>query len=556
MRILVWILACGMVCPSIGLAQAPPLEQLPQVPAGNPLTAERIALGKALFWDEQLSLTGTTACGTCHRPQAAGTDPRSAVAGAAARHPGPDGIFGTGDDITASPGVPAHDRDGNYLPDPQFGLRPQVGPRKANSVVNAAYAPMLFWDGRADNRFVDPLSGELLLPNFAALETQALQPLLNTAEMGHAGIGLNDVVARIASVRPLALAEELPPALAQWIGERSYPQLFAEAFGSAELTPARLAMALASYQRSLVANQTPLDQHRSGIPSLTPLELQGETVFRSNDCEFCHTGPLFSDFRFHYIGVRPVTDDPGRFTIDGDPSRRGAMQTPGLRGVAERAPYMHNGGLATLQDVIEFYNRGGDFSAPNKAGQVRPRNWTTQQKAALLAFLSRPLSDPRVAAELPPFDRPRLYTESDHVPQILGTGRPGTGGLVPQLSALEPPLRGNDNFTLVLSGALSAAQLQLVVDAQDPGLTETPPGGSFAELQAQVDAHGNASLQLDLHPQRVQPGQVLWARVYVADAAASSGWAVSPAARFTVFGQHDDPIFAGGFESTQPSGRN
>lgn len=521
------------------------------VPAGNPLTPAKIALGKALFWDEQLSLTGTVACGTCHRPQGEGTDPRSLPLGNAARHPGPDGVFGNADDIIASPGVPAHDADGNYVWSATFGYAPQVGRRKAGTVINAAYAGSLFWDGRADNYFVDPVTGQVLFSNNAALENQALGPLVNTSEMAHAGATLQGVVARLASVRPLALAGNIPAALRAHIGARDYPALFAEAFGSGEITPARVAMAIASYERTLIADQAPLDAHLAGTPSLTALELQGQQLFQSNDCAFCHSGRLFTDGRFHYIGVRPVSEDPGRGAIDSDPGMQGRMQTPGLRGVADRSPYMHTGRLQTLEDVIEFYNRGGDFSASNKDPRIRPRNWTPAQKQALLAFLRRPLTDPRVAAELPPFDRPTLYTETTRVPVIGGQGRPGSAG-VPQISALEPPLIGNDNFTVLITQAASGAAGTLVIASSDPGLPASVPVGDVANLAFTLAAGGAAggtgSVQVDLSLPGLQVGQTLYGRAYVPDPGASGGYAVTPLLSFTLFGDVPDLLYLSGFE--------
>lgn len=521
------------------------------VPPGNPLMPAKAALGKALFWDEQLSLTGTVACGTCHRPQSAGTDPRSLLLGDSARHPGPDGVLGNADDTIASPGVPAHDALGNYLVDPQFGLRPRVGRRKAGTMVNAAFAGSLFWDGRADSYFRDPLTGQVLFPNYAALENQALAPLTNTSEMGHAGVTLSSLVARLATVQPLALASDIPASLSAWIGTRRYPALFAEAFDGGGITPARLAMAIASYQRTLIADQAPLDAHLAGTPSLTALELQGQQLFQSNDCTFCHSGPLMTDGKFHYIGVRPVAEDLGRGEFDSDARMQGAMLTPGLRGLAERAPYMRNGRFATLEDVVEFYNRGGDFSAPNKDPRMRQRNWTEAQKSALLAFMRRPLTDPRVAGELPPFDRPTLFTETSRVPQISGTGRAGSGGQVPQLTALEPPLLGNPNFTIVVSQSLGGASGVLVVSSDDPGMPPSPPS-ALANLPFVLSgsgaAAGHASVQLNLTPSSFASGQTLWARAFIADSGAVGGHAVTPAVSFTVFGPVPDTIFDAGFE--------
>src|SRR5262249_58661868 len=123
-------------------------------------------------------------------------------------------------------------------------------------------------------------------------------------------------------------------------------------------------------------------------------------------------------------------------------------------------------------EVVEFYNRGGDFPGPNtNRNEVRPRNFTAQQKADLIAFLKRPLTDPRVAAELPPFDRPMLYTESMRVPQIISNGLAGAGGQTPQPIAIDSPLAGNPSFTVAVQNALGGATATLVIDQADPGAT-------------------------------------------------------------------------------------
>ena len=99
----------------------------PPVPAENPLTEAKVLLGKALFWDEQLSRTGTVACGTCHRPMWSGTDPRAALAPKTSTNPGSNHRFGDADDVIGAAGVPLHDRDGNYLESGAFGFGAQVG---------------------------------------------------------------------------------------------------------------------------------------------------------------------------------------------------------------------------------------------------------------------------------------------------------------------------------------------------------------------------------------------------------------------------------------------
>ena len=526
----------------------PPPQPLgaPPVPAANPLTPAKIQLGQALFWDEQLSLTGTVACGTCHRPASGGSDPRSATAGAATRNPGADLVFGTPDDVRGSAGVSAHDASGLYGASSLFGVAAQVTSRKSPSAVNAAYAPLLFWDGRAGGSFLDPATGQVLIANGGALETQSLVPLLNPAEMAHAGETANDLAARVAALQPLDLAENVPAALQAWIAGRRYPALFQEAFGSPGVSAARIALALASYERTLSANQAPIDSEFGGTPTLTELERQGQQLFIANDCAACHAGSLFSDSAFHYIGVRPANEDTGRFAVTGNPADTGAFRTPSLRNVALRAPYMHDGRFATLEEVVDFYNRGGDFSAPNKDPRVRPRNLTPAQKTALLAFLRRPLTDPRTAAESGPFERPHLYTESSHVPTLQGTPLAGSNGLAPRLVALEPPRADNRNFTVAVDRGRAGAAAVLVVAHADPGLAPGLPAGDVAQVPVTLDAAGSAAVNLDLST-LVRPGDVLYGRWYLADAGVAGGYAVSAAFRASVYAG-GDRVFGNGFE--------
>jgi len=210
-----------------------------------------------------------------------------------------------------------------------------------------------------------------------------------------------------------------------------------------------------------------------------------------------------------------------------------------LRDVAARAPFMHNGGLATLGDVVDFYLRGGDFNAPNKDPLMIPRTVTADGRDALVAFLRDALTDPRIQAELPPFDRPTLYSESERVPVVFGSGNEGAHG-VPGILALEPPFASNARFTIALASAREGAATTLVVGRSDPGVRSSPPHGDFANLATVVQpgnskSMGYASVQLDLSSQSRLAGTWLFARFYVADPAATNGWAVSRAVRFRVF---------------------
>lgn len=527
----------------------PPLQPLGAVPApvANPVTPAKASLGKVLFWDEQLSSTRTTACGTCHIPAAGGDDPRSIEGDPSSTHPGPDGIFGNADDVTGSPGLPLSNAIGDYLFEDSFGIDVQVTPRRARSAINAGFADSLFWDGRAGGTFVDPTSGATLIPGGAALESQVLGPPLGTGEMSHVGRDWLDVAARVEASAPLALAPEIPASLATWIDGRTYHDLFLEAFGTADVTPARIAMAIATYERTLVSDQTPLDDQLTGANALTPLEQQGMGVFMQANCSSCHRGPRLTDDRFHYIGVRPVNEDLGRFEVTGNPQDRGRMRTPELRNIELRPPYMRNGRFSTLREVVDFYDRGGDFDAPNRANQIRPLNLSNGQKNALVAFLERPLTDPRVLAEQAPFDRPLLYSESSRVPQVVGNGVPGTGGIAPDVIAIEPPLLGNPSFTVGVMRALGGAQAVLVVDTATPPANGPVPdaadvfSSSTITLAGQGAGAGHGSVSLALPSSSLMRGVSLAGRWYVADPAAPEGVASSPAFQFRLFGEGTTP---------------
>ncbi|MEZ6014416.1 MAG: cytochrome-c peroxidase [Planctomycetota bacterium] len=299
---------CACVC-ALGAARPAWTQTLgvPVAPAGNPITVDKAQLGKALFWDEQLSSSRTVACGTCHVLEVGGIDPRTASAGGRATHPGPDALFGTADDVLASPGVPLADAQGAYVFDALFGLEPRVTPRRAPTVINAAFAPELFWDGRASGTFHDPVTGAVVLASGAALESLVAEPPVNVVEMGHCA--WSDVVARIEAVAPLALSPSVPAPLAAWIAGRSYGELYAVAFGTPDVTAARTCMAIATYLRTLVSDQTPYDQFVGGDPNaLTSIEQAGRLVFQAAHCGDCHVEPALTSQGFKYTGVRPRAD--------------------------------------------------------------------------------------------------------------------------------------------------------------------------------------------------------------------------------------------------------
>ncbi len=514
----------------------------PPAPPGNPITAAKAYLGKTLFWDEQLSSTRTVACGTCHFAANGGSDSRAIIGNARSTNPGADGLFGTADDVFASPGVISNNSDGTYNLSTVYGFREQVTGRKSRSYIDAGYSNSLFWDGRATQVFTDPIGGGIVLANGAALESQVLGPPVSSAEMAHAGRTWIDVAVRVANSKPLALTPFIPNGLRDWIGGRSYPELFEEAFGTPEVTPVRIALAIATFERTLYSDRTPFDQSVAQIAPLTAAETRGQGVFNQSRCNVCHAGTLFSDNQFHNIGVRPQFEDSGRFQVTGNPNNIGEFRTPSLRNVGLRGPYFHDGHFATLEEVVDLYNRGGDFNAPNiDHNLIRPLNLSPQQKSDLVAFLRGALTDPRVVAGAAPFDRPTLYGESNRVPQIIGSGTPGAGGNVPRATAIEPPLAGNASFTVGVSNALGGAQAVLVIDSNDPGVGPAIPAtGSFARLNVQLSGsgagqgYGSASLLIPANPALI--GTILFGRWFVRDANAAGGVAVSPAFKFTIFG--------------------
>ena len=453
-------------------------------PPGNPSNPDKVQLGKALFFEEQISSSGTVACATCHVPEAGGSDIRSRLNPADSTHPGLDSLFGTPDDIRGSMGRILTRPDGRYASSTEFGLEPQVTGRKSPSAINAVFFPALFWDGRATEVFTDPVTGAVVLPARAALESQAAGPPTSEVEMAHQGESWPAIAARVAVVQPLALASDLPPALAAFLDARSYPELFQIAFGSPGVTPARIAMAIAAYERTLVSDQSPFDRAIAGVPgALNQQQQRGWGVFNSpqTNCVVCHAGALTSNSSFRNIGVRPIPEDQGRGGITGNPADNGRFKVPSLRNVALRAPYFHNGTAPSLQAVVAFYNRGGDFGA-NQDPLIRPLGLEANQRADLVAFLGA-LTDPRVAPGLPPFDRPTLYTESNRIPVLYGAGSTRDGVPAPRAIAVEPPHLGNPSLTLgVKNGATNAPSL-LLLDLV-PSIGGIPVRGIILHLAA------------------------------------------------------------------------
>jgi cytochrome c peroxidase len=397
------------------LAAGAPLEaELPPVPVPveNPITEPKRVLGKILFWDEQLSSDGSVACGTCHRPAAGGSDPRSG------RHPGID--KGTIDDVMGSPGIVALDANGRPRPSALFGTTPQVTQRLSPSNFTALWADELFWDGRAGTQFLDPLTGKVAIARGGALENQAVAALLNETEMAKAGRSWADVAADLERGRPLALATHWPPDVAAAIERQpTYGELFTAAFGDATISPQRIAFALATYQRTLIADETLWDRYAAGDTAvLTGRALYGWRALQSFHCTACHTPPLFTNNEFFQVGLRRADFDRGRQNVTHDPEDAGEMKVPSLRNAALRPRFMHTGELTSLNAAIRFYVT--TLALPERDGipgaGLYTFNMSGVDESDLREFIATALVDARVRDETFPFDRPMLRSERTQAP--------------------------------------------------------------------------------------------------------------------------------------------
>ncbi len=408
LTLLLLLTAIGGAAAQVPPPPPPPPQGIPPVPepAENPNTEAKRVLGKILYWDEQLSSDDTVACGTCHQPRFAGSDPRPGT------NPGEDGVLQTPDDKQGSLGVIRADESNVYFADPAFGLAPQVGSREAPSVIGSQWAPQLFWDGRAGPSFTDPLSGTLAITQNGALEAQSAGPPVNDVEMAHENRDWSEIVTKLTAAKPLALASNLPSDVATAIAAHpTYASLFTSAFGDGTVTATRIAFAIATYERTLVPDQTPFDAFVAGASNaLTAQQQAGLNAFRNTTCGACHRPALFTDDTFRNIGLRPVAEDVGRQGVTGNPADRGRFKVPTLRNVGLKTEFMHTGQLRSLEQVLDFYLRAnGQVQFPdNQDPLIAQIQIPPQQVPAVVDFLRNGLTDPRVAAGTFPFDRPSL----------------------------------------------------------------------------------------------------------------------------------------------------
>ena len=328
---------------------APPqtLAPLPRVapsPPGNPGTPAKIALGRKLFFDPLLSATGEVSCATCHQPDLGWADGRATPIGVGGQGLGPQRALRSG------VSMPALTRNTPSLLNVAFNgidTEGRCDPEKA---------PM-FWDSRV-----------------LGLEAQALVPLRSREEMR--GDVCSDAQAVDAAVARLSRAE-------------GYVALFAAAFPEdPAISSAHVAAAIAAFERTLISADTPFDRFLRGDRSaLTPEQQRGLQVFQKAGCALCHHGPMLSDYKLHFISASSSGPDAQR-----------ELRTPTLRNLRHSAPYMHDGRLPTLRDVLVFYEQlmdsvsesidGGDKSAtPALDPLLKKLSLQAEDFPALEAFL-------------------------------------------------------------------------------------------------------------------------------------------------------------------------
>lgn len=326
------------------------------VPADNPQTPEKIALGSRLFNDVRFSATGDVSCATCHVAEKVFTDSPLSVS---------------------------------------EGIRKLTGTRNAPTVVNAAFNKTQFWDGRSPD-----------------LEDQALHPFVNPVEMA-----MPNHDALLAIVR----------------SDSAYVKSFSDVFGvtAAAITMKEVTRAIAAFERTHISGDSPFDRWYFGgeQDAISEQARRGFATFLGNGrCVSCHVieqdFALFTDHLFHNIGIGindiqakvpelarafqvaknagmdvdvavlsdADTSHLGRFAVDDQFSSMGSFKTSTLRNIDVTAPYMHDGSLKTLREVVEHYNNGGvtkpeDPVNPFLSGGIRPLNLTEQEIDDLVAFM-------------------------------------------------------------------------------------------------------------------------------------------------------------------------
>lgn len=287
------------------------------IPADNPQSDAKAALGHQLIFDIRLSKNDSMSCEKCHLFQFGGGGPTPRA-------------FGHGGEL------------GRWAP----------------SWINSGYYTSLFWDGRA-----------------SSLEEQT------GALPGHMG----------PITSPGEMAADINEVARKLNGVPGYKKQFNQVFGT-DATPENIAKAIAAYQRTLVARDSPFQRYVGGDKSaLTPAAMRGFELFRGKAaCTTCHTPPLLTDNGFHDIGtpqVGPLKEDLGRFDVTKDPSDKRRFKTPSLYNSAAFAYLTHDGAFSSIEDIIEHYDRGGDSNDPNQDPLIMPLHLSAVEKSDLAEFI-------------------------------------------------------------------------------------------------------------------------------------------------------------------------
>jgi cytochrome c peroxidase len=310
------------------------------IPVANPMTRGKVELGKQLYFDPRVSKDNSVSCASCHDPAKGWTD-----------------------NLKTS-----------------VGIGGQKGGRNAPTVLNTVYGRTMFWDGRAPS-----------------LEGQAQGPIQNKIEMGDQNY--RQIIEKLRTIP-------------------GYKEQFRKVFGT-DVTLDGMAKAVAAFERTALTGNSPYDRYQKADPDkpetfgvLSESQKRGMVLFglplndedpykvdrsmlKKANCTACHAGFNFTDEQFHNLGVgfdekKGEFADPGRFAVSPigakTPVERGAFKTPTIRDIVRTAPFMHDGSEKTLEQVVDFYNKGG-LKNPALDPEMKPLNLTDSEKADLVAFM-------------------------------------------------------------------------------------------------------------------------------------------------------------------------
>jgi cytochrome c peroxidase len=294
-------------------------------PGNNSYSRDREKLGRILFFDPRLSGSQSISCANCHNPG-----------------------FSWGDGLSKGVGA---------------GMK-QLG-RRSPTILNVAWADLLFWDGRADD-----------------LEEQALGPIAGLQEMNQP---LDKMIRTVGSIE-------------------GYRVLFARAYPGEPVNEKTIARAIATFERTVVSGQAPFDRWISGDESaISSSAKHGFDLFNGKAaCAKCHSGWNFTDNGFHDIGIKG--SDRGRGVRLPLAAMQFAFKTPTLRNADQRAPFMHDGSERRLEDVVDFYDRGGNVKRQSLSPEIIPLHLSMREKRDLVDFL-KTLTSVDQPVEVPLFPR-------------------------------------------------------------------------------------------------------------------------------------------------------